>query len=71
MEECIKLKKLNKNTFKKINEVELEKENLLAKLDDSHAVVDKLKLEIAMLNEQNKSLENDLKDSKDHLERIL
>jgi predicted nuclease with TOPRIM domain len=71
LEECIKLKKLNKNTFKKINEVELEKENLLAKLDDSHAVVDKLKLEIAMLNEQNKSLENDLKDSKDHLERIL
>lgn len=62
---------MNKNTFKKINEVELEKENLLAKLDDSHAVVDKLKLEIAMLNEQNKSLENDLKDSKDHLKRIL
>jgi hypothetical protein len=29
---------LNKKTFKKLNEVELEKENLLAKLDESSTI---------------------------------
>jgi hypothetical protein len=43
---------------------------LLAKLDDSHTLVNKLKLDIVALSEQNKSLENKLKESKEHLKKI-
>lgn len=53
-EECRKLKKLKKKTIKIFNEVEFEKENLRVKLDYSHALVDKLKLDIGVLNERNK-----------------
>lgn len=42
------MKKLNKGTFKNLNEAELEKEKLLVKLDDSHALVDKLKFGIVV-----------------------
>lgn len=69
--ECTQLKKLNKRTFKKLNEVELEKENLLAKLDDLHALFDKLKHENIVLNEQIKSLDNELEESKHHLKKTL
>jgi hypothetical protein len=50
--------------------VELEKENLLVKLNDSSVLIDKLKLDITVLNEQNKSLENELNASKDLLKKF-
>jgi hypothetical protein len=68
--EFTKLKKLNKKTFKKLNEIELEKENLLVTLDDSRALNCKLELDIAELNEKNKSLENALTESKDQLNKF-
>jgi arginyl-tRNA synthetase len=64
------LQKLNKKTSKKLNEIELEKENMLVKLNDARAACDKLKSENTMLVEKNKSLENKLKDSKDHLKKF-
>jgi len=62
------LQKLNKiKISKKLNEIELEKENMLAKLNYACAACDKLKSENTVLVEKNKSLENKLKDSNDHL----
>lgn len=42
-EECTKLKKFNKRSFKNLNED--EKKNLLAKLDKLNALLEKSKLE--------------------------
>jgi hypothetical protein len=64
-EECIKLKKLNKKTFTELNEVELEKESFLVKRNDSYALNNKLKLDIIVLNDKSKLLENELNESKD------
>jgi hypothetical protein len=43
-----KLTRQNKKDFKKLHEIELEKENLLVKLDDSQAL--KYNLNLALLN---------------------
>jgi hypothetical protein len=52
--EFTKLKKLNKKTFKRLNEIKLENQSLLVKLDDSRALNCKLKFDIAKLNEKKK-----------------
>jgi hypothetical protein len=61
---------LNKKVFKKLKGIELEKGNLLVKLDDSRALNCKLELDIVELNEKNKSLENALTESKDQLNKL-
>lgn len=43
---------------------------MLVKLNDARAACDKLKSENTVLVEKNKSLENKLKDSKDHLKKF-
>lgn len=70
-EEFIELKMLNKKTLHKLDEIKLENENLLVKLDDARVACDQLKYGNTMLVEKNKSLENELKDSKDHLRNSL
>jgi hypothetical protein len=50
-----------------LNKVEHEKESLHGKLDDSHALICKLQLEIVKVNDKNKSLENALNETKDKL----
>jgi hypothetical protein len=62
--ECTKLKKFNKLTFNKLNEVEHENEYSIAKLSYLHALVDSLKFENCVLNQKIKSFENDLEMSK-------
>jgi hypothetical protein len=57
--------KINKISRKKLNDVEHEKESLVTKLSESHAFVDPLKFENIVLVENNKSLDNELKDCKE------
>jgi hypothetical protein len=45
---------LNKQVFKKLNEVEHEEESLLVKFDHSHALICKPELDIVAMNEKNK-----------------
>jgi len=45
--------KINKISRKKLNDVEHEKESLVTKLSESHALVDPLKYEIIVLVENN------------------
>jgi hypothetical protein len=49
----------------------LKKRTCLLKLNDSRVLVDKLKLDIIVLNEQNKSLEKELNASKDQLKKFF
>jgi len=62
--------KINKISRKKLNDVEHEKESLIAKLSESHALVDSLKSEITVLVENNQSLENELKGYKELSHRL-
>lgn len=54
------MKKLNKLTFKKLNEVEFEKKYVLSKMSDLHALIDSLKYDNAMLVNKVKTLEDEL-----------
>lgn len=44
-EECPKLKKVNRFTFKKLNNLKLEKESLVAKLEESTRILNELRVE--------------------------
>jgi hypothetical protein len=68
--ECIKLIKINKISRKRLNDLEHEKESLVTKLCESHALVESLKSEITMLVENNQSPENELKASKELSHRL-
>jgi hypothetical protein len=57
--------------LKKLREIEIEKEKLLVKLDDSHDLNYKLELDIVELNMKKKSLENDLTESRNHLNKFF
>jgi hypothetical protein len=63
--ECMKLMKFYKISLKKLKDVKHEKESLVTKLFESHALVDSLKYKNIVLVENNKSLENELKDYKE------
>jgi len=52
-------------SLKKLKDVKHEKKTLVIKLHESHALVDSLKYKNTVLVENNKSLENELKDSKE------
>jgi len=62
--------KINKNLCKKLDVLEHEKESLVTKLSESHALLDSLKSEITVLVENNQSLENELKGSKELSHRL-
>ena len=69
---CIKLKKLNKVSLKKLNNFEHEKESLVAKLSELLVLVDSLKSENTMLINTIDALENKLeKFSSDNLKSML
>jgi hypothetical protein len=57
--------KFYKISLKKLKDVKHEKKTLVIKLHESHALVDSLKYKNTVLVENNKSLENELKDSKE------
>jgi hypothetical protein len=69
-EECMKLMKFYKISFKKLKDVEHEKKSFVTKLPESHTLVDSLKYENIVLVENIKSLENELKDSKELSNRL-
>jgi hypothetical protein len=68
--EFVKLKKKYQISFKKLSDVEHEKESLVAKLSESHILIDSLKSENLNLNEKIKSLENDLDMSNNQLKKF-
>lgn len=55
----------------KLNDVEHENEPLVAKLSDSHALIDSVKYENCVLNEKVKWLENELQMSKNQLKKVF
>jgi hypothetical protein len=65
-----KVKKLNKQHLQELKEVNLENDKLSSALTDSHAIHDTLKSENYSLTAKVKSLENDLKDSRNHLKKF-
>jgi hypothetical protein len=57
----------NLKIVKDVKNLELERDNLLKELSDSHAVCNSLKSENHMLIAKNKSLQNDLIETRNHL----
>jgi hypothetical protein len=65
-----KMKILKKRTFKKLKEVENEKEYLIGKLSELHSMIDSFKFENCLLIEKAISLENELEIFKTHLQKF-
>jgi hypothetical protein len=65
-----KLCKISKNSNKELKKVKLEKESLIIKLSESHALTNSLKSENTMLFNTIDTLENELKESEDLLEKF-
>jgi hypothetical protein len=63
LEDFLKLSKISKNSNKKLKKVEQEKESLIIKLSESHALIDSLKSKNTMLFNIIDTLENKLKES--------
>jgi hypothetical protein len=61
------LRNTNLKIVKDVKNLELERDNLLKELSDSHAVCNSLKSENHMLIAKNKSLQNDLIETRNHL----
>jgi hypothetical protein len=61
------LRNTNLKIVKDVKNLELERDNLLKELSDSHAVYNSLKSENHMLIAKNKSLQNDLIETRNHL----
>lgn len=63
-EECLKFKKKNRSAFKKLNNLGLEKESLVAKLEKSARSLNELRVEKESLDINAKSLMSDLEKIK-------
>jgi len=63
LEDFLKLSKISKNSNKKLKKVKQEKESLIIKLSESHALIDSLKSKNTMLFNIIDTLENKLKES--------
>jgi hypothetical protein len=61
------LRNTNLKIVKDVKNLELERDNLLKELSDSHVVCNSLKSENHMLIAKNKSLQNDLIETRNHL----
>jgi hypothetical protein len=70
LEDFLKLSKISKNSNKELKNVKQEKEFLIIKLSESHALIDSLNSENTMLFNTVATLENKLKEFKDLLEKI-
>jgi hypothetical protein len=70
-ENFLKLSKISKNSNKELKRVKQEKESLIIKLSESHALIDSLKSENTMLFTTIDTFENKLKESEDFLKKIL
>jgi len=70
-ENFLKLSKISKNSNKELKKVKQEKESLIIKLSESHALIDSLKSENTMLFNTIDTFENKLKESEDFLKKIL
>jgi predicted nucleic acid-binding Zn-ribbon protein len=70
-ENFLKLSKISKNSNKELKKVKQEKESLIIKLSESHALIDSLKSENTMLFTTIDTFENKLKESEDFLKKIL
>jgi len=68
--ESMKLLNSYKISLKKLKDVKHEKESLVTKLSESYTLVESLKFENTVLIENIKSLENELKDSKELSNRL-
>jgi peptidoglycan hydrolase CwlO-like protein len=71
LENFLKLSKNSKNFNKELKKVKQEKESLIIKLSESHALIDSLKFENTMLFNTIDTLENKLKESEDILKKNL
>jgi septal ring factor EnvC (AmiA/AmiB activator) len=71
LENFLKFSKNSKNFNKELKKVKQEKESSIIKLSESHALIDSLKYENAMLFNTIDTLENKLKESEDILKKIL
>jgi uncharacterized coiled-coil DUF342 family protein len=67
LENFLKLSKNYKNSNKELKKVKQEKESLINKLSESHALIDSLKSKNTMLFNTIDTLENKLKESEDIL----
>jgi hypothetical protein len=65
----LKLSKIYKNSNKELKKVKQEKESLIIKLSESHALIDSLKSKNIMLFNTIDTLENKLKESEDILKK--
>jgi hypothetical protein len=70
LENFLKLSKISKNFNKELKKVKQEKEYLIIKLSESHALIDSLKSENTMLFNTIDTLENKLKESEDILKKL-
>jgi len=70
-ENFLKLSKISKNSNKELKRVKQEKESLIIKLSESHALIDSLKSENTILFTTIDTFENKLKESEDFLKKIL
>ena len=61
------LRNTNLKIVKDVKNLELERDNLLKDLNDSHAICNSLKSENHVLIAKNKSLQNDLIETRNHL----
>jgi len=71
LENFLKLSKISKNSNKELKKVKQEKESLIIKLSESHALIDSLKSENTIMFNTIDTLENKLKESEDILKKIL
>jgi hypothetical protein len=67
MEKIYMLRNTNLKIVKDVKNLELERDTLLKDLSDSHAVCNSLKFENHVLIAKNKSLQNDLIETRNHL----
>jgi hypothetical protein len=70
LEDFLKLSKISKNSNKELKNVKQEKESLIIKLSESHALINFLKSENTMLFNTIDTLDNKLKEFEDLLETL-
>jgi hypothetical protein len=70
LEDFLKLSRISKNSNKELKKVKQEKESLIINLFESYALIDSLKSENTILFNTIDTLENELKEFEDLLEKI-